>query len=67
MKCQILFSKKNEKNTTNLSSAELAQRVIKVKVFNISGWWMPMPTPMPGEDGGGGCIIGLPVLSYRRA
>ena len=32
MKCQILFSGKNKKNITNLSSAELAQRVVKVKV-----------------------------------
>ena len=30
MKCQILFSRKNKKNM-NLSSVELAQRVIKVK------------------------------------
>ena len=31
MKCQCLFSGKNEKNTVNLSSAELAQKVVKVK------------------------------------
>ena len=30
MKCQILFSGKNKKNITNLSSTELAQRVVKV-------------------------------------
>ena len=30
MKCLILFSGKNKKNI-NLSSAELAQRVVKVK------------------------------------
>ena len=30
MKCQILFSGKNKTNVTNLSSAELAQRVVKV-------------------------------------
>ena len=30
MKCQFLFSGKNKKNITNLSSAELAQRVVKV-------------------------------------
>ena len=29
-KCQILFSGKNKKNITNLSSAELAKRVVKV-------------------------------------
>ena len=28
---QILFSGENEKNITNLLSAELAQRVVKVK------------------------------------
>ena len=32
MKCQNLFSgKKNKKNIINLLSAELAQRVVKVK------------------------------------
>ena len=30
MKCQILFSAKNNKNI-NLSSVELAQRVVKVR------------------------------------
>ena len=30
MKCQILFSGNNKKNITNLSSAEYAQRVVKV-------------------------------------
>ena len=30
MKCQILFSGKNKKNITNLSSAELAKREVKV-------------------------------------
>ena len=33
MKCQILFSGKNKKNITNLLSAELAKRVVKVKVI----------------------------------
>ena len=31
MKCQILFSGKNKKNITNLSSAELAKRVVNAK------------------------------------
>ena len=31
MKCQILFSLKNKKNIFKLSSAELAQRVVKEK------------------------------------
>ena len=31
MKCQILFSGKNKKNNIILSSAENAQRVVKVK------------------------------------
>ena len=30
MDCQILFSEENKKNVINLSSADLAQRVIKV-------------------------------------
>ena len=33
MKCQILFSGKNKKNVINLSSAENAQRVVKVKLL----------------------------------
>ena len=32
MKCQILFSGKNKGNITKLSSAELAQRVLKVNI-----------------------------------
>ena len=32
MKCQILFSGKNKKNNIILSSAENAQRVVKVKL-----------------------------------
>ena len=32
MKCQILFSEKSKKNVTNLSSAELSQSVVKVKM-----------------------------------
>ena len=35
MKCQILFSGKNKKNIINLSSAENAQRVVKVKVMRV--------------------------------
>ena len=31
MKCQILFSGKNKQNIINVSSAELAQRVVKHK------------------------------------
>ena len=31
MKCKVPFSGKNKKNITNSSSAELAQRVVKVK------------------------------------
>ena len=31
MKCQNLFSEKNKNNIVNLSYAELAQRVVKVK------------------------------------
>ena len=33
MKCQILFSGKSKKNIINLSSAELAQRVVLVKTY----------------------------------
>ena len=32
-KCQILFSRKTKKNNTNLSSAELAHRVVKVIIW----------------------------------
>ena len=34
MKCQILFSGKNKKNNIILSSAENAQRVVKVNSLN---------------------------------
>ena len=33
MKCQNLFYGKNKKNIINVSSAEFAQRVVKVKVL----------------------------------
>ena len=36
MKCQIQFSGKNKKNIINLSSAENAQRVVKVKALNMT-------------------------------
>ena len=39
MKCQILFFGKNKKNITNLSSAEFAQRVMKVKVSKYVNTW----------------------------
>ena len=39
MKCQILFSGKNKKNIINLSSAENAQRVVKVKGLHIR-WYV---------------------------
>ena len=35
MECQILFSLKYKKNIINLSSAELAQRVAKVKYSTV--------------------------------
>ena len=35
MKCQILFSGKNKKNIINLSSAENAQRVVKVNKATV--------------------------------
>ena len=35
MKCQILFSGKNKKNIINLSSAENAQRVVKVNKSSV--------------------------------
>ena len=36
MKCQILFSGKNKKNISILSSAEAAQRMVKVKLKAVS-------------------------------
>ena len=38
MKSQILFSGKNKKNITNLSSAELAKSVVKVKSSEYLGY-----------------------------
>ena len=35
MKCQIPFSGKSKKNTTNLSPTELAKKVVNVKVCNL--------------------------------
>ena len=35
MKCQILFSRKNKKNVTNLLSAELAKRGVKVNKIHV--------------------------------
>ena len=35
MVCQIPFSRKNEKNIINFSSAAFAQRVVNVKYFDI--------------------------------
>ena len=32
MKCQNLFSGKDKRNITNMSSAELAKRMVKVKI-----------------------------------
>ena len=37
MKCQSLFPGKNKKNITNLSSAELAQRVVEVNGSDRTG------------------------------
>ena len=36
MKCQTLFSGKNKKNNIILSSAENAQRVVKVKFMTMA-------------------------------
>ena len=36
MQCQSLFSGKNKKNIINVSSAELAQRVVKVKARDFA-------------------------------
>ena len=47
MKCQILFFLKNKKNIINLSSAENAQRVVKVKK----------------SLGLGTCVLLIPVLN----
>ena len=37
MKCKILFHGKNKKNITNLSPAELAQRMVKVNLYQSMG------------------------------
>ena len=37
MKCQILFSEKNKKNIITLSSAENAQRAVKVNIMEYYG------------------------------
>ena len=40
MKCKIPFAGKIKKNITNVSSAELAQRVIKVKILEQVCFWI---------------------------
>ena len=52
MKCQILFSIKNKKNITNLSSAKSAQSVVSVKLMLASNLpsgpfllWKTFPAP----------------------
>ena len=35
MKCQILFSRKNKKNISNLPSAESAHSVLSIKVTDL--------------------------------
>ena len=42
MKCQSLFSRENKKNITNLSAAEIAQKVVKVKLEIM--WLSQEPT-----------------------
>ena len=44
MKCQIPFSVKKKQNITNLSSAELAQRVVTANkyIYNLAIAWMPL-------------------------
>ena len=33
MRCQNLFSEENKKTIINVSSAELVQRVVKIKIY----------------------------------
>ena len=40
MKCQILFSGKNKKYIINSSSAENAQRVVKVKIVFLPSFYI---------------------------
>ena len=40
MKFQILFSGKNKKNNINLSSAELAQRMVKIKNTCMDSYYL---------------------------
>ena len=42
MKCQILFSGKSKKNITNLLSAELAKRVVKIKSLFVLRFYGPV-------------------------
>ena len=43
MKCQILFSGISKKNSINLSSAEFAQRVVKVRIYSLKTLPFPLP------------------------
>ena len=66
MKCQILFSGKNKKNNIILSSAENAQRVVKVKLnlhsqivvaWKITNFILVTLTPFSRSQEGSDCWI----------
>ena len=50
VKCQILFSEKNNKNITGLSSAELAQRVVKIKRQSNQTFLQNVDDEMSNQD-----------------
>ena len=50
MKCHILFSEKNKKNIINLSSAENAQRVVKVNVHKNIYYGYSLEKPQRGTS-----------------
>ena len=70
MKCEILFSRKNKKNIVNVSSVELAQRVVKVKICKLR-YFMQTPEPLPdytsGQSGLGLHSLHVPLYWFSNA
>ena len=51
MKCQNLFSEKNKESIISLSSAELVQRVVKIKYWYIFNFMIFMAWSPNKEEG----------------
>ena len=66
MQCQILFSETNQKNVTNLSSAELVKRVLKVKISSLKVLKQFEPELIKMFGWGGVGEVGVRVMYLRN-